>query len=252
MLWNSGVLPYAQRAWITLEEKNIEFEYKIIDLSNKPQEFLDKYEIAWGGRGASAKVPLLEYGDTLVVESSDVAKFTAQNIGNNTDMYPFEDAEFIDQFIDAFDLTIQDYYSFLTAMSDTEVEAAKDPLRESLNTLEEFFSSDDGPFVLGDKFSVAESFAAPWVHRFFDCFTSFSKYHCQRNCVVSKSPTVVGYSIGTSIGTRYQWSYQLCLVIHARIFCEIFDTRITFYKLGADPESPLAFPRQQNQAYDKH
>ena len=127
---------------------------------------MDKYEIAWGGRGASAKVPLLEYGDTLVVESSDVAKFTAQNIGNNTDMYPFEDAEFIDQFIDAFDLTIQDYYSFLTAMSDTEVEAAKDPLRESLNTLEEFFSSDDGPFVLGDKFSVAESFAAPWVHRF--------------------------------------------------------------------------------------
>lgn len=126
---------------------------------------MDKYEIAWGGRGTSAKVPLLEYGDDLVVESIDVAKFISRNVGDSTEMYPAEKAELLDQFIDAFDGTIQDYYSFLMAMSETEVEAAKGPFGESLDSLGEFLS-DNGPYVLGDTFSVAECFAAPWVHRF--------------------------------------------------------------------------------------
>jgi glutathione S-transferase len=146
-------------------------------LSNKPADFQDKYAQACGNTSTRAKVPLLEYGDTLVIESLDVAKFIARNVvvggvDSKDDqqikmMYPSEDvySARIDQFIDAFEATIQAYYNFLTASSKSEADAAKGPFGESLDHLQDYLG-EDGPFLLGDSFSVAECIVAPWVHRF--------------------------------------------------------------------------------------
>ena len=91
VLWNSGVWPFAQRPWIALLEKGVQFEHKIIDLNNKPDEFIDLYQRASGG-SRRGLVPLLELGDNLVIESDVVAKYVAQHIegvdGKGDGMYP--------------------------------------------------------------------------------------------------------------------------------------------------------------------
>lgn len=166
VLWNSGTCPYAQRAWIALAEKGVSFEHKIVDLKNKPAVFLEKYAAAvHGDTSIRAKVPLLEYGDTLVVESLDVIKFIGKTIGEDDTMYPVTDSDAlnqVDRFISAFDDVMQSYYQCLAAQSEPDANAGQRTLCESLYNLE---SRIKGPFCLGEMFSVAECYAAPWVHR---------------------------------------------------------------------------------------
>ena len=168
ILWNSGSWPYAQRAWITLLEKEVDFEHKIIDLSNKPPAFLDKYALAVGNTETRAKVPLLEYEGKIVVESDVVCKFVAQEIGSDDSMYPKNDEEArgrVDQFLKAFETANQGYYSFLSASNEDEVVKGRDAFCQSLQGLNDALG-DGRPFLLGDTFSIAESMTAPWVHRF--------------------------------------------------------------------------------------
>jgi len=151
-----------------LEEKGVPYEHKIIDLSNKPEEFLAKYAAAVGGDTTiRAKVPLLEYGDDrLVVESEDVIKFIGQSVQPDDCMYPASDAEArarIDRFLPAFENVVQGYYKYLTASSEAEAMSGKHAFSEALERLQEEI---EGPFCLGETFSVAECYAAPWVHRF--------------------------------------------------------------------------------------
>lgn len=164
-------------------EQSVPFEHKIIDLSIKPTEFINKYAEAVGGAttGISAKVPLLEHGDnTKVVESDVVTKYIAQNIGPDDRMYPVvvqndptsrRNRKRVDEFLNSFDTVMDTYYDFLLAMSNAEVDQAKHCFYNALcnlqyNLLSEQDDDDYGPFCLGNQFSVAECIAAPWVHRF--------------------------------------------------------------------------------------
>jgi hypothetical protein len=124
--------------------KGVLYEHRIIDLSNKPRVFLDKYASV---RRGNAQVPLLEHGENLVIESEDLVKYISQNIGTsgrlatapfeNTcvtldhgdcmdKMYPIrilEIRERIDQFLNAWHIVVDDYYDVLTASSDPEVQS---------------------------------------------------------------------------------------------------------------------------------
>ena len=60
-------------------------------MQNKPPEFVSKYRQASGGTG-SGLVPLLEDGDSLVIESDVVAKYVATEVegsdGKGDNLYP--------------------------------------------------------------------------------------------------------------------------------------------------------------------
>ena len=159
------------------------FEHKIIDLSNKPPEFLEKYAQASGSTTARAKVPLLECGgdnDTqeLVIESDVVAKFVAERLGSKNVMYPDDERrQRIDRFLAAFETVTKSYYDLLGARTSAQVEQAKQEFGTALCSLEEHL---EGPFCLGEQFSVAECITAPWVHRFLVTLPYF------RNIVVAR------------------------------------------------------------------
>jgi glutathione S-transferase len=51
--------PFAQRAWITLIEKKLKFEQKIVDLQNKPKHFKELYASIHPDPTAPAKVPII-------------------------------------------------------------------------------------------------------------------------------------------------------------------------------------------------
>jgi len=51
--------PFAQRAWITLIEKKLNFEQKIVDLQNKSKHFKELYASIHPDPTAPAKVPII-------------------------------------------------------------------------------------------------------------------------------------------------------------------------------------------------
>ena len=52
----------------------------MIDLGNKPADFLEKYQLVSGRSYGSGLVPLLEHGDKLVIESDVVTKYISKHI----------------------------------------------------------------------------------------------------------------------------------------------------------------------------
>jgi len=79
-LWNSGTCPYAQRAWLALLEKDVEFEHKIVDLQNKPDDFVALYASLHPEPTARAKVPILEHCTTDSSPSSLPSSSSPYNV----------------------------------------------------------------------------------------------------------------------------------------------------------------------------
>lgn len=51
--------PFAQRAWLTLEELGVPYDHKLADPANKPKEFTDLYASIVQNTDDSAKVPTI-------------------------------------------------------------------------------------------------------------------------------------------------------------------------------------------------
>lgn len=227
-LWNSGVWPFAQRPWIALLEKEVPFQHNLIDLGNKPQDFVAKYREASGGYG-SGLVPLLEHDGNLVIESDVVAKYVALNIdgidGKGDDLYPSEksdggnykdDAERIELFLESWQKVTDSYYDLLRATSAGEAEKLQKSFLACLSPVEDLLREqkgggpESGPFILGNKFSHAECIAAPWIQRMYitlpyfrgidfkkdilslsrwECMDRWMSAVCERpSCVASRCP----------------------------------------------------------------
>lgn len=144
---------------------------------------MDKYDRATNGSGARAKVPLLEHGSKLVVESADVVKYVAQNVpGKYQDgdqMYPMKNEASrrkIDDFLEAWDRVVETYYQYLRAANEHEVQSTEPKFVASLEELDRKIEQFEtpGPFLLGsDLFSAAECIAAPWVQRLYTTLPYF-------------------------------------------------------------------------------
>ena len=61
------ICPFVQRSVITLEEKEVEYEIKYIELENKPDWFL--------AISPFGKVPVLQANDTVIFESAVINEF---------------------------------------------------------------------------------------------------------------------------------------------------------------------------------
>lgn len=175
-------------------------------MNNKPSNFVAKYKEASGGYG-SGLVPLLEHGDQLVIESDVVAKYVATNIRkiqNNEDgkgkeeggegggekdfLYPQEEdieaCDIIDQFLSQWYPVTDRYYDVLCAGDLQQTKECQQDFIGALCTLEnilkdeknnrsnsihknEDYDDNNGHFLLGKHFSLAECISAPWVQRFY-------------------------------------------------------------------------------------
>jgi len=167
-LWNSGVCPFAQRVWIALLELETPFTHEIIDLADKPSEFLRLSELASGGKGKST-VPLLEMGEDVVSESLDIVRL----LGKDTSLLPKQGDDHIEPFITHWvEQVVPAYYELLRAPSEQQAQARRYPLLQALSELENLFLTRQGfgddeaesPFLC-DEFSLAEVVAAPWAER---------------------------------------------------------------------------------------
>ena len=195
--FNSGTCPFAQRAWIALEECEATYETVKEDLQNKSKEFEDLYAKANPIPGARAKVPLLVVAGTdtddveqktttpssYLTESLIVSEYVAElyNTNSNNALLPSDpvDRATMRLFFELCGGSTFNYVSIVRAKTtnkEEDFDAAVASLKENFtkaNTFLEHYSSSNtnsnnnknGPFLFGTKFSLAECNMAPFVQR---------------------------------------------------------------------------------------
>lgn len=166
-LYSAWYCPFAQRVWLALLLKGIDFEYIEIDPYKKTPEWM---RISAG----SGQVPVLEYFSddgkkTTLVDSLKIVEF----IG---DTYPNDGQKIMpDEAIQKADVTfwmnyvntqiVPYFYRFLKA--DKPGEKPNDEKRMMLNGLEQFSRSmsTDGPFFSGSEINAIDIAFAPFAYR---------------------------------------------------------------------------------------
>ena len=166
--YNSGSCPYAQRAWIALEETGAEYDSVLVDLQDKSQEFCDLYGKANPLPGARAKVPLLQDGEIVVLcESLVIAEYIAEKCGPQTLLPPTAQERAVVRLFTELCGSSFSYFPLLRAKDD-KLEAAVEGFKEGLVNVDTFLTQlgdDKGPFLLGTRFSLAECNVAPFLQR---------------------------------------------------------------------------------------
>lgn len=179
--FNSGTCPYAQRAWIALEECAIPYEHVVVDLQDKPQHFIELYQRANPLPAARAKVPLLhvvfnddENHDFLLCESLVVAEYIAEAYGQDSFWTPSpEDRARVRLFTELCGSAFS-YFPLLRLRAGTTGDgmlesAALQSFKEGLVAADAFLrgynEEEEGTFLLGERFSLAECNAAPFLQR---------------------------------------------------------------------------------------
>jgi len=111
----------------------LDFSHEIIDLSNKPPEFLQLYAKASGGAGA-AKVPLLQTKESTIIESLDISRAVCRG----SPLYPQESASTVDAFVALWCNEVEGaYYDVLRASSESQARFALAGYVASLAQLED-------------------------------------------------------------------------------------------------------------------
>jgi glutathione S-transferase len=161
-LYSSAVCPFAQRTRILLHEKGLDYQTHEIDLKNKPDNFL---KISPHG-----KVPVLLCGDDRVWESTIINEYL-EEVFPTPALMPaapglraririwtdFANSRFTTAF-----------YKLLLAPT----EAARADWREEMTRHLRFIDqqgfqelSEQGPYWLGDRFSLLDITYYPWFER---------------------------------------------------------------------------------------
>ncbi|EIE18172.1 glutathione S-transferase [Coccomyxa subellipsoidea C-169] len=166
-----GGCPFAQRAWLTLEELGIPYEHKLADPANKPKEFTDLYASIVQNTDDSAKVPTIIDGDEKLTESLVVVEYLDAKYGGDTPIIPRDPAQLakVKLFVELFSSKFQTpFFKILRAGSDDELAQLKQEFAHNLEVLDNFIKasgSEGGGYFLGERYSFAETVTTPFVRR---------------------------------------------------------------------------------------
>ena len=145
---------------IVLRAKTVEFQVTYIDLSDKPDWFL---EISPHG-----KVPVLVVDGTPLFESNAIAEFLEETV--DPPLHPRDPVQrarnrawtdFVPTFSD-------DVYDLFWCESEADLPGCLAAARQRIAKLEEAIANErdnDGPFFNGDAISLVDAAYAPFLHR---------------------------------------------------------------------------------------
>ncbi|KAF1946105.1 hypothetical protein EJ02DRAFT_261549 [Clathrospora elynae] len=158
-LYGSAFCPFVQRVWISLEHKQIPYQYIEVDPYKKPQSLLDV-----NPRGL---VPALRHGPTWSTHESTVIMEYLEDLQTGPNLLPPDAqtratsrlwSDHINRNI------IPCFYKLLQAQDQNDqVEHAKE-LRNQIGKLVDAANSN-GPFFLGSQISFVDVQIAPWIVR---------------------------------------------------------------------------------------
>ncbi|KAI5560908.1 hypothetical protein POPTR_016G083500v4 [Populus trichocarpa] len=165
-LYTCYTCPFAHRVWITRNFKGLQDEIKLVPLilQNRPAWYSEKVY-------PPNKVPSLEHNGKITGESLDLIKYLESNFQGPSllpeDPAKKEFAEELFSYTDTFNRTV-----FTSFKGDPAKEAG--PAFDHLeNALHKF---GDGPFFLGQEFSLVDIAYIPFVERFCIFLSEVFKY----------------------------------------------------------------------------
>jgi len=161
ILYCAWFCPFAQRSWISLVEKGVDFEYKEQDPFNKTPEFL--------AVNPSGKVPALVHDDQVVFESGIVNEYIDEAWPNKNPLYPPMSEPMLRAqtriYLDIIEKKIAaPFITLLVTRDAKEKEATVKTLRLGFAELFKGASSE-GPFFFGADFSIVDIMLAPFIPR---------------------------------------------------------------------------------------
>ena len=168
--------PFVQRAAIALDEQQVPFERRNIDLANKPDWFLQLSPLG--------KVPILVVDDdTVLFESSVIAQYIDEISGHNLlssgtlEKYrQLAWMEFASQ-------AIAGIGRLYNAASRSIVEDARFDLEDKFERVEEALGN--GPWFAGEQFTLVDAAFAP-AFRYFDMLDDLTGFD-----VFARTPKVI-------------------------------------------------------------
>jgi glutathione S-transferase len=129
-----------------------------IDLTNKPEWYAQIHP--------QLKVPALQIGDRILIESLAISEYLIEVYGQHTQLFPADPLEryemraFIEQFTS---MVLPPFYGLLRAQSAEDQQKSKNCL---LYGIKQISKRIKGPFVLGNQFTLADVATIPWPLRF--------------------------------------------------------------------------------------
>lgn len=157
--------PYVQRAAIALSEKSVAFERIDVDLSNKPDWFLELSPLG--------KTPVLKLGDQAIFESAVIVEYLEETQPNP--LHPQDPMARAEQrsWIEFSSALLNDIAGFYGAADNLAFEAKTAALTTKFARLEQRLG--DGPYFSGKSFSLVDAAFGP-VFRYFDVFDRIDNF----------------------------------------------------------------------------
>ncbi|KAL0699712.1 hypothetical protein Bca4012_055834 [Brassica carinata] len=166
-----GDCPFSQRVLLTLEEKNQPYKIHLINLSDKPQWFLDI--------NPQGKVPVLKIDDKWVPDSDIIVTIL-------DDKYPDPSLKTPPQFASVSSNIFSTFVSFVKSKNSND--GTEKALLVELQALEDHLKSHDGPFIAGGRVTEVDLNLAPKLH-----YLEVALGHFKNWSVPGNLPHVDGY-----------------------------------------------------------
>ncbi|ONK61348.1 uncharacterized protein A4U43_C08F28930 [Asparagus officinalis] len=138
--------PFSQRVLLTLEEKHVPYDMKLVDLSNKPEWFL---KISPEGR-----VPLAKLDEKWVADSDVITQSVEEKYPNPPLAIPQEKATIGSKIFSTF-------ISYLKSKDASD--GTEQALLSELKLFDDYIK-ENGPYINGDKISAADLSLAPKLY----------------------------------------------------------------------------------------
>lgn len=169
-----GDCPFTWKANLALRFKDSDFQTFHIDLSNKPQWFLDLTE--------AGSTPVF-VDPTHTIEDSEQIIDHADKIGHNKDLTLVrkDDARW-DNASDVVSPLFGAFINLLKNKEQAEDSSLKEKLKNALLDLDKFMANGDGPFLLGDKVSAWDCNLAPKLHHIMVAAPHYKDFQIPDEC----------------------------------------------------------------------
>ncbi|OAY38709.1 glutathione S-transferase DHAR2 [Manihot esculenta] len=158
-----GDCPFSQRALLTLEEKKLSYKLHLINLSDKPQWFL---EISPEG-----KVPVVKFDDKWVPDSDVI-------VGTLEEKYPEPSLVTPPEYASVGSKIFPSFVKFLKSKDAND--GSEQALLGELEALEEHLKAH-GPFIAGEKITAVDLSLAPKLYHLEIALGHFKKWKVPEN-----------------------------------------------------------------------
>jgi len=160
-LYSNKSCPWAQRSRIALLEAGVKYEEVEIDLQNKPDWFLKLNQ--------QGKVPTLEFGDEILIESNVISEFVV-DLFRESKLFPYgtDTSSALNrarakQFVEVFLSKINPIYYAAVIRGEPNLGSA---LVQAIKTYIVPILPNT-TFVIGEKFGLAEILVSPFILRLY-------------------------------------------------------------------------------------